>query len=91
MNTDNHTKLYLSINHEGRVSLWDTPAAAASGKENGELDFQLALTLEQTVELGRQQDLARLAHGMLTPSHEPGCDLVNGGARCSCSPWKEVH
>ena len=28
--------------------------------------------------------LADLAH-----SHEPGCDLLNGGTACSCSPYKD--
>jgi hypothetical protein len=40
-------ELYLSVNHEGRVSLWDTERKALQGKEDGEIYLKLELTSGQ--------------------------------------------
>lgn len=57
---NNHKNgLHLSINHGGRVSLWDDERASLRGKEDGEITVLLALTPDQELLLKRAQVAAR--------------------------------
>jgi len=59
MNTENHTVFHLSINHQGRVSLWDSAGDAMRGKEDGEINLEFKLTPAQTQLLTSTQRKAR--------------------------------
>lgn len=39
--------IHLLVNHEGRLSLWDTQRKAILGKEGGEVQLELRLTPTQ--------------------------------------------
>lgn len=47
MNVHNGSIVYLSVNHDGRLSLWDTQRAAVDGRERHEALIALQLTADQ--------------------------------------------
>ncbi len=51
--------LHLSVNGLGRLSLWDTPATAMSGKEPDEVVVQISLTKSQMALVLRGESLAK--------------------------------
>lgn len=54
-------QFFLSVNHEGQVSLWDTMRKAMDGKQNGEIILILDLTEAQVREIRSAQRRARPA------------------------------
>lgn len=52
-------KLHLSINPDGRVSLWDNERSMMDGKEDGEISFHLELTTSQIIQLKDRQARSR--------------------------------
>jgi hypothetical protein len=54
-----HGILHLTVNADGRLSLWDSPDAALRGKETDEINVQVSLTADQMRLVLRAQALAR--------------------------------
>ena len=54
-------KFHLTVNHEGVVSLWDTPNLALQGASN-EQYVELTLTTRQTLEIRAAQIHALRVH-----------------------------
>lgn len=50
--------LHFTVNADGRISLWDTPQAAVSGKEPDEVVVQISLTKPQMALVIRGEMLA---------------------------------
>lgn len=51
--------LHFSVNGNGRLSLWDTPQTAVSGKEPDEVIVQISLTKPQMALIIRGEMLAK--------------------------------
>jgi hypothetical protein len=51
--------LHLTVNADGRLTLWDTPTAALKSRETDEINVQLSLTAEQMRLVLRAEHLAR--------------------------------
>ena len=59
MNNYPHGIVSLTVNGDGRLSLWDSPAVALKGKEEEEVAVALTLTASQIRILIRAEVLAR--------------------------------
>lgn len=59
MNNYEDGKFNLSVNPDGRVSLWDTMRSATQGKEDGEMSFELQLTDAQRATIANMQSRSR--------------------------------
>jgi hypothetical protein len=51
--------VHLTVNAKGIISLWDSPQAAAAGKQKDEVQVQLSLTKPQMALVLRAEQLAR--------------------------------